>query len=710
LPAGFEAAAGQNTGEIPAGAAERIARICALGLGLEELLGEVCREAAVLAGAEAAWIVAFAEGPGAPARSWRAELAPGAPGPAEAMAGRNAWEALVDALRAGGARTVRDLARLPPDDPVRALFEPLGVRSLILSPLAFGTRLLGVLALLCAARPCSWEEGAARLVVRVVAPVAAAALDRRATEARLRASEARYRFLAENARDVIALHDPDGLFLYASPAVARMLGYRPEELIGVPLWPFVHPDDAAAAREANARIVSGAESASTLQYRLRRKDGAWTEVEAIASPVAGERGAVAQVLRVTRDVTERKRLEARFFESQRLETVGMLAGGVAHEFNNLLVGINGAAEMLSLLLAGNAEAERYLAMIERNGARAVELTRQLLAYARRGRYRPRPVDLSKVVAEEFPLLRAALPGPVEMRLELDETAPPVVADATQLKQVLMSLCLNAAEAMPEGGLLVLSVRREEGPVEGPQDAVRAAGAECERLVRAGGPLAGPLAVFEVADTGCGMEEGILRRIFEPFFSTKFVGRGMGLAAVRGIVETHDGVIRVRSAAGRGTRVAVGFPAAREVPGEEIPPPAEAPAGTGTVLVADDEEDVRAMTRAMLESLGYRVLEARDGAEAVAVFRQRSSEIDLVLLDLVMPRMTGEEAFERMRQIVPAVRGILASGYDESGRGREIEAKGFGGFLQKPFRRRELGEMVAQVLSRGRGGGPPPPAA
>lgn len=699
---------GAASGRIPLDAVARIARICALGLGLDELIGEVCREILAISGADSVRIVAQGRDTASAPEVWNASLLPGGPEAPAPFRPGPAWEAVVERLRSEGVCAVPDLSLLSPDDPVRIYYEPAGVRSLLLIALRFGTRLLGVLALHRAARPRGWDEDSSRVVAEIVAPVLGAALDRRMMAERLRASEARYRFLAEHALDFISLHDPDGRCVYASRAAARMLGYRPEMMVGVSLFSFLHADDRDRVMEENARLVGGAAAASTQQYRIRRKDGTFAEVETTASGIPDERGAIRQVLRVTRDITERKRMESRLFASQKLETVGMLAGGIAHEFNNLLVGITGAAEMLAPLLAGNAEAEKYVAMIARNGARAVDLTRQLLAYARRGRYHPQALRLSRVVNEELPLLRAAVPATVDLRLDVDEDAPPVIADIAQIKQVVMSLCLNASEAMPDGGVLTVSVRREDGPTPGAEDAIRPDGDGFERRVRFGGPLPGPLAVLEIADTGCGMDEQTLARIFEPFYSTKFVGRGMGLAAVRGIVETHDGELRVRSSPGKGTRVAIRLPAIKEPPAEEPEDEPLAPAGGNTVLVADDEEDVRAMTRAMLESFGCRVIEARDGIEAVEIFRSRHAEIALVLLDLMMPGMTGERAFAEMRRIDPRVSGILASGYDESGRAREIEAAGFAGFLQKPYRRSDLGRKLASVLAaRGRRRDPEP---
>jgi signal transduction histidine kinase len=474
-------------------------------------------------------------------------------------------------------------------------------------------------------------------------------------------------------------------------------------MMGVSAEAFLHPEDGEKFLEGNRRLASGDKTAVTLQYRLRRKEGGYIEVETVSSPVLDERGEISQVLRVTRDLTERKKMETRLFESQKLETIGLLAGGVAHEFNNLLVGITGAVEMLSLMFAENPEAGKYLAMVERNGARAVELTRQLLAYARQGKYSPRIVSLNQAVSEDIPILKAALPAAVEFRLDLDADIPAVLADFTQLKQVVMSLCLNAGEAMPEGGVLAIRTWKEEVPSESIEDAAPAGAAT--GIVRSGRYLSGLCSILEVSDTGIGMDQDTMARIFEPFFSTKFIGRGMGLAAVRGIVESHDGEILVRSEPARGTTFTIRFPASSGPPQEGENPGAPRLRRAGTVLVADDEDDVREVVAAMLGSLGYRVIEARDGVDAVEVYRERFREIDLVLLDLMMPRMSGDRAFAEMRRISPGARGLLASGYDESGRIREIAAEGFGGFLQKPFRRSELGKKVGELLADlGRGEG------
>ncbi|HEY6096468.1 MAG TPA: ATP-binding protein, partial [Candidatus Deferrimicrobium sp.] len=366
----------------------------------------------------------------------------------------------------------------------------------------------------------------------------------------------------------------------------------------------------------------------------------------------------------------RKKMEARLAEGQTLSTIGMLAGGVAHEFNNALAAIQGAVELLSMHAGGNPHSRRYLDVIRRMADRATELTRQLLAYSRQGKYAPASVPMARVLSETLPAIRSSLPPGIELSTECDDALPPVYVDVAQMKQVVMGLCMNAAEAMTGGGRITVRTYSEPGDGR---------------------------VVFEVSDSGPGIDAATMPRIFEPFFTTKGVGRGMGLAAIRGIVDNHGGEIRVVSPEGKGTTCTVLLPVSA-VPAAVEPSPAEGPsAGVGRVLLADDEEDVRSVVHAMLDTLGYEVIEARDGLEAVEIFRRRAAEIDLVILDLVMPRLTGEAALAQMRRIAPTVPAILVSGYDETGRIREIVAAGFGGFLQKPFRRQDLGKKVRDLL-------------
>ena len=691
----------QQASEVLNAAVPRIARICALGLGLDELLEEVCREILALCNAEGCYLVSCRENVARP-EIWRSSSLGEWPDSSDAYRSEALVGKAMEMLHSDGGQVLDDLELLPPENPIRSLHASSPVRSAMFFPLRFGTRPLGFLSIHMYSAKKSWHEGETRVIADVVAPILSATLERRRMVEQLRDSEARYRFLADHALDFISLHDPDGKYTYASPATLRMLGYRPEEMIGAAAAGFLHPEDREIFQEENRRIGEKDRAAITLHSRLRRKDGSYLDVETVSSPVRDELGEIRMVLRITRDITERKKIGNRLFEIQKLETLGMLAGGVAHEFNNLLLGITGSVEMLRLLMSGNSDAGKYLDMIERSGGRAVELTSQLLAYARKGKYSPRLVSLNWAVLDDAPILKAAFPGSVEFRLDLAEDIPPILADAAQLKQVVMSLCLNAGEAMPDGGVLSIRTRKEEGLSSQQSDERRAKG---EMIIRsATGDLSqSQRVVLEISDNGCGMDEKTLSRIFEPFFSTKFIGRGMGLAAVRGIVEIHDGEISVRSKPGAGTTFTIVFPAAPDL-SEEIEDLEDTQGdGAGTILVADDEDDVREVVSAMLRSFGYRVIEARNGVEAVEMFRERHRDISLVMLDLMMPWMTGDRAFAEMKRICPWVRALLASGYDESERIREIVAEGFQGFLQKPFRRAELGRKVEEILgARGRG--------
>ena len=652
--------------DFPLSAVPRIARICALGIAFDELLDEVCREILALSGADGGCLfLSPRDGREKPfcaaAGSGTLRDVSGAyrPGPA--------LERLLDRMRTEGTVQADDLFLLPASDPLKRLLDGFPVRSALLTPLRFGTRLLGFVSL-HVSEPKPWS-GEVLAAMDMVAAILSAALERRRAEDRLRASEVRYRFLTEHSPDLISLHDATGRIHYASPASLSMLGFRPELLSGSPFESFLHPDDAEKVLAEIRRAAAGEKPDGSLAHRMRCADGRFVDVESSSTPFPDGPEGERRVLCVTRDISGRRRMEARLAESQTLSTIGMLAGGVAHEFNNALAGIQGALELLAMH-AENPQARPYLDTIQRMANRAAELTRQLLAYSRQGKYTPASVPLGRVVSETLPAVRASLPSGVELTAEFDDSLPPVHVDAGQMKQVVMGLCLNAVEAMTAGGGLSIRTYREPG--EG-------------------------RVVLEVSDTGSGIDAKTMASIFEPFFTTKSVGRGMGLAAIRGIVDNHGGEIRVVSPVGGGTTCTVLLPASTVPAAAEKASTEGQVAGAGRVLVADDETDVRNVVRAMLETLGYDVIEARDGFEAVELFRQRSAEIDLVILDLVMPRLTGEAALAQIQRIAPGLPAILVSGYDESGRIREIVAAGFGGFLQKPFRRQDLGKKVRELL-------------
>lgn len=659
---------GSPSRDVPISAVPRIARICSLGMAFDELLDEVCREILALSGADDGCLFLSARDERSETFSPAAESGT-LPGVGGAYRPGPALERLLDRLRTEGRIQADDLSLQPASDPLKRLLEPFPVRSALLIPLRFGTRLLGFVALHVTGAPKPWG-GEVLSAMDMVAAILSAALERRRAEDRLRASEARYRFLTDHSPDLITLHDATGRILYASPASLPMLGVRPELMTGSPVEGFLHPDDAGNVVAEIGRSAGGEKPDASLPYRMRGADGRYVDVESSSTSFPEGPEGDRHVLRVTRDITGRRKLEARLAEGQMLSTIGMLAGGVAHEFNNALAAIQGAVELLSMQAGGTPQARQYLDVIRRMANRATELTRQLLAYSRQGKYTPTSIPLARVLSETLPAIRSSLPPGVVLSTECDDALPSVHVDVAQMKQVVMGLCLNAAEAMPGGGRVTIRTYSEPG--------------------------AGRV-VLEVSDTGPGIDAAAMPRIFDPFFTTKGVGRGMGLPAIRGIVDNHGGEIRVVSREGKGTTCTVLLPVSAVPPAAE-PLFAEGPsAGAGRVLLADDEEDVRSVVRAMLETLGYEVIEARDGVEAVEIFRSHAAEIDLVILDLVMPRLKGEAALEQMRRIAPAVPAILVSGYDESGRIREIFAAGFGAFLQKPFRRQDLGKKVRELL-------------
>ncbi len=668
FPGGSPKGPGFLSRDVLISAVPRIARICALGLAFDELLDEVCREILALSGADGGCL--FLSTRDADSETFLPAAESGTlPDVSGAYRPGPALERLLDRMRTEGRVRADDLSLLPASDPLKRLLDPFPVRSALLVPLRFGTRLLGFVALHVTDVPKPWG-GEVLSAMDMVAAILSAALERRRAEDRLRASEARYRFLAEHSPDLITLHDATGRILYASPATLPMLGVRPELMNGSPIEGFLHPDDAGNVAAEIRRTACGEKPEPSLPYRMRSADGRFVDVESSSTPFPEGPEGDRRVLRVTRDISGRRKMEARLVESQTLSTIGMLAGGVAHEFNNVLAAIQGSVELLSMHAGGNPQVRPHIDVIRRMADRAAELTRQLLAYSRQGKYAPTSIPLSRVLSETLPTIRATLPPGVELSAEYDDALPFVHVDIAQMKQVVMGLCLNAAEAMTGGGRLSVRTYSEAG---------------------------GGRVVLEVSDTGPGIDAGAMPSIFEPFFTTKGVGRGMGLAAIRGIVDSHGGEIRVVSREGKGTTCTVLLPVS-DIPAAAEPQTAESPsAGAGLVLLADDEEDVRGVVTAMLDTLGYEVIEARDGLEAVEIFRRRAAEIDLVILDLVMPRLTGEAALGQIRRISPAVPAILVSGYDESGRIREIVAAGFGGFLQKPFRRQDLGKKVRALL-------------
>lgn len=383
---------------------------------------------------------------------------------------------------------------------------------------------------------------------------------------------------------------------------------------------------------------------------------------------------------------EQSRLQAQLLHVQKSESLGVLAGAIAHDFNNLLTAILGNASLAELQTPPGAPAARSITAMIAAARRASDLTRQLLAFSGRGHFRVESTDVNALLSELTILLQASIPKHVHLRLEDDPRLPRVEADGSQLTQIFMNLVINGAEAIGERGGTVV-VRTGTADL-GPED------------IRQRGPFSqakpGRYVTVEVSDTGHGMDAATAARIFDPFFTTKQSGHGLGLAAVQGIVRGHQGMIGVYSEPGRGTTIKVYFPAG-ESPATADLSPAPAEAARPTVLLVDDEESVRSCARSALEFGGYRVIEANDGHEAVEAFRALAEEVDLVLLDLTMPRLNGAEAMLQIRKIRGTIPIVLSSGYNEVEATRRLVGKGNVEFLQKPYAVRELLELLRRIL-------------
>ena len=386
---------------------------------------------------------------------------------------------------------------------------------------------------------------------------------------------------------------------------------------------------------------------------------------------------------------ERLKLETRVQHAQRLESLGVLAGGIAHDFNNLLVGILGNADLALYDLPVGAPARQNVTEILTAAKRATELTRQMLAYSGKGKLATQTINLKDVVQETASLLELSISKKITLKYELNQDMPAIEADPSQILQVVMNLITNASEAI---GDQTGVVRIATGAMECDQSYLR------ETVMDDGLP-AGRYVFVEVADTGCGIDHKTLKQIFDPFFTTKFAGRGLGLAAVLGIVRGHKGAIKVYSELGRGTTFRVLFPALNRPGGAAAPDVAKLPSfhGEGTILLVDDDKAVCAVGTRMLERMGFTVISAEDGRQALELFQQHINTIACVVLDIAMPVMSGEDTFRELRRIKSDVRVIIASGYGESDVMDRFAGKGVSGFIQKPFMVAALSAKLNEVL-------------
>ncbi|HYN03202.1 MAG TPA: PAS domain S-box protein [Vicinamibacteria bacterium] len=513
---------------------------------------------------------------------------------------------------------------------------------------------------------------------------------RRADQA-LRESEARLRQVIDLVPHFIFAKDEEGRFLLANRAVAEAYGTTVDGLMGRTDADFARSEEEARHfREDDLEVIRSGQPRVVLEEPITDARGRVRHLQTTKIPFTFSGTGRPAVLGVSIDISERKAAEETLRRAAKDESLSVLAGGVAHDFNNLLAAILGHASLALKQLPGGSPARRHVEKAASAVERAADLTRQMLAYSGRGHFVVRPTDVNALVSENLPLLEVAVPKRVRLEARLLPGLPPVDADVGQIQQVLMNLVINGAEAIGEQGGAVTVVT-----------GTRDVAASDESLWRASGqPLApGRYVLLEVRDDGPGMDADTVDRIFEPFFTTKFTGRGLGLAAVLGVVRGHRGALSVESAPGRGTVFRILFAPSSRGSGLEAAAEAVPARRDLTLLLIDDEEVVRDMVGEVLEQEGVSVLRAEDGARGVALFREQRERIDLVLLDLSMPGLSGEETFRRLREIDPGVPVILSSGYDhDEARGR-FGKRTPAGFIQKPYRPEQLMAEIGRCLGR-----------
>ncbi|MDQ5977531.1 MAG: two-component system, cell cycle sensor histidine kinase and response regulator CckA, partial [Verrucomicrobiota bacterium] len=510
----------------------------------------------------------------------------------------------------------------------------------------------------------------------------------------LRASEARLQAILDHSPALIFLKDLEGRFLLCNQAFCDYSRRSHQEIIGHKDEDFVTAKQVQHYREMDAQVL-----AAGRPVEFESKSGEESDGSVYLShrfPLFDEQGKPYAICGISTDITDRqaaaehkRQLERKLLEAQKLESLGVLAGGIAHDFNNILTSILGNASLAALDLPENHKVRRQLAQIERASQRAADLCSQMLAYAGRATVLTAPVNLSELIRDTAALLEISVGKRVRLDLQLDGQAPAVLGDATQLRQIVMNLVINAADAMDQRTDGVVSVRTFTRELTA---------AFFEEAIQSPQRPAGLYLGLEVSDNGSGMPPEVLARIFEPFFTTKFSGRGLGLAAVLGIVQSHGGALFVESASNRGTTFRLFLPATQARAADTAAPFAPIPGSLrGTVLIVDDEESVRLVGQQALTMLGVTALTADDGTAALELLCHHTGPLDLVLLDLTMPGLSGEETLRRLRENRPDLKVVIMSGYSEGEIMQRCADLGIAGYLPKPFDVATLTTRVKPLL-------------
>ncbi|MCF8143652.1 MAG: PAS domain S-box protein [Deltaproteobacteria bacterium] len=520
-------------------------------------------------------------------------------------------------------------------------------------------------------------------------------LKQKQSEKALRESEEKYKTILENIEEGYYEVDLQGNFTLVNDALSKIMGYPRDELMGMNTRDYVDTEDIEQVQKAFDKVYNTVEPEQSAEWRVLRPDGSRRDVEASVSLVRNMEGQPLGYRGIIRDVTERrlaeetkKRFENHIQVAERIESLGTLAGGIAHDFNNILMGIQGRISLMLMNMDESYPPVEHLKIIEDYVQNAANLTKQLLGLARGGKYEVKPVNLNEIVSRTSEMF-----GRTKKEITIHSTYQDdiwiVEADRRQIEQVLLNMYVNAWHAMPGGGEMYIETRNV---VIDEEDSISYA-VDPGRYVR-----------ISVTDVGIGMDEATRQRIFDPFFTTKEMGRGtgLGLASAFGIIKNHGGFINVYSEKGHGTTFHICLKVTGNAAPEEDAQRAGIQKGSETVLLVDDEEMITKIVKELLETLGYTVLLARSGTEAIETYRASWETIDIIILDMIMPGMSGSETFNRLKAINPDMKVILSSGYSMNGQVKEILDRGCNGFIQKPIRIADLSQKLREILDDRRG--------
>lgn len=514
---------------------------------------------------------------------------------------------------------------------------------------------------------------------------------RKAADDALREGEEKYRTILESIEEGCFETDINSNLTFFNNPFLIILGYSRDELLGVNTAKYTSPDTAAKMKRITERLRETGKPENVTDYDVIRKDGSNVSLELSVSLRKDQDGLPMGYRGVLRDVSERKqteeekhKLENQLQQASKMESIGTLAGGIAHDFNNILMGIQGNASLMLLKIESDHPNYEKIKNIEKYVQNGTELTKQLLGFARRGKYLIKATDLNEII-EKSSSLFARTKKEIRVHTELSEDLWSAEVDRGQIEQVLLNLYVNAWQAMSTGGDLYLQTEN----IILDRSYLKPYKVEPGRYVK-----------ISVSDTGVGIDKETQERIFEPFFTTKEMGRGtgLGLASVYGIIKSHGGYINVYSEKEKGTVFTIYLPASEKIALKEIESgPAAIIKGSGTILLIDDEEMILDVGIELLEELGYTVKSAMSGPEAIDVFKEERGKIDLIIMDMIMPGMGGGETFDRLKEIDPDIKVLLSSGYSINGQATKILRRGCDGFIQKPFNMNQLAEKVQRIL-------------